>query len=232
MLGSLDILQRKASSQVETCDDEISSKVTAGIDSDKAARIAKEQEVFRNHTQANPDADYIYLYIPELTYCWGDDVETDPAMWAVLNTDIDQWMDFETREPTLAYVIMDAKNGTVIDAGIEVPLEWTFEFLPIKVTGPILFPPIGPAAKTTNTITVPENTIDFWVTIMNLDGALDHWFVDPSGDRVDLRGSGGFYSLEMESPEAGKWVLHSQFSHRPLEERNAEAQIMFVSEQQ
>lgn len=221
---------RRASSTVASCDDVERTNVPAGINSDKAARIAMEQPIFRNHTELVPDGDFVYLYMPEYTYCWDDETETQPAVWAIGHMDIDLLL--EDIEPRVAYVIINATDGAVLDADVEIPLEWTYHHIDITVTGGLLFPPLAPAASTANPLTVPAGAVSLQVWIANLGGEMTHWFTDPAGKRFDVEAFGGSGWLTLDDPEAGKWTLHSQFDHQPLESRRAAAEITIVSEQQ
>lgn len=228
---AITMLKARQSGSVESaCDeDDFATSVPAGIDSDRAAQIAMDQPVFHNHTIDVPEGDYIYVYIPSYTYCWDDDVDVEPALWGVAHVDIDQLL-FNETEPSFAYVIMNATNGDVWEADVEVPLMWNYEMFRITVTGELLFPPLGPPASDAHEFTVDEGVVSLWIYIQHQGGKLDHWFIDPSGDRVAAQAFTGGALLDLGDPEPGTWTLHSTFSHTPLESRSATVDITYISE--
>ncbi len=224
LFGPLD--KRRTTDESEC--DSMSSSVLAGIDSDRAASIAMDQELFFNHTVAVPEGDFIYVYVPALNFCWDGETDASPAMWAVVHADIDELL-FNETEPEFAYVIINATDGKVIENDIEVPMEFTFKQISINVRGGALIPPLGPAAHSADGFKIPEGTLELSLYIFDYNGEMDHWVTDPSGAQVDLRYDGFALYVDLQDPMAGTWTIHSQFDHLPLEQRDAEASLLYYT---
>lgn len=203
------------------CEQEFASTVPAGIDSDRAAKIAHQQPEFHNHTESIA-GDYVYVYIPQFTECWADDVETFGPFWGIAHLDADKL--FEGEEPSVAYVVIDAVTEEVLEAGVEVPTEYAFIMDSFTVEGELLPPPLGPAAHYTYTFTLPQETQYVYAYIEDSE-EMDHWLTDPDGTRWDVESYGEFHVFDMESPAGGTWTLHSTFQQGLMESRTVDLEI-------
>ena len=189
-----------STTSAETCT--FNTKVEWRIGSERAAAIANAQPEFAAHVAENPDAEYLYVYVP-MYYedCYGEQWE-DGNMWAVVHVDLDTILAGEW--PTIAYVIMDASNGTVIDGGVEVPTEWRvlvddqFSF-----TGPLV-PTLGvfPAATGSTKFEVPADAL--YVSIVAYgDGTLR--ILGPDG--AVMNEAMQLVSYWSGAPAAGTWTI-------------------------
>ncbi len=207
-------MPRRASEEV--CEDGMDrTHVPAGIDSDRAAAIAHEQPAFLNHTQ-DVDGDYIYVYIPAWTWCWDGETQTDPAMWGIVHTDIDQWISEDGAEPSLAFVGMYASNGTVMEAGVQVPYDLIADHFWFEVEGDLLPSALGGTAHATHDFDVPEGSESLDIYIHFQGSQFDTWLTTPSGERIDVEPWGPTSPMAYEylrDMEPGTWTLHGSFEH-------------------
>lgn len=85
------------------------------LSSSQAAAIALEDPQMQAHMEAYPDGELTYFYFPRLSVD-SDCPETLNATsnhWTVMHTDLDRYLAGE--RPTMAQIVIDAANGTVLE---------------------------------------------------------------------------------------------------------------------
>lgn len=222
-LTPLDVLNAFTPKRTGSAECEEHTSIPAGIDSDRAARVAADQPEFRNHTQTH-EGDYIYVYVPSWVDCWTDEPETSPAIWMVAYTDIDEWIDGDDQESPVAYVMMYAANGTIMEQGIEHPIDLVSLHFPLHVQGGVLPAVLDEPAHGSHPIEVPEGADSMDLYVHYMGNTFDTWLISPSGHRIDVTpwGTAPMAAVYLRDLEAGAWELHGSFEHiQPRESRYA-----------
>lgn len=229
----LSLLGTPGTSTKSDCDeDDLSRWPETFIDSDEAAAIAMTDATFLNHTQEFPEGDYVYVLTPEWTWCWGGETGTEPAMWAVAHVDVDALLDEDWDNGTLAYAIMDAASGELLDSGVEGDGRYVELYGRFEVTGGLLPAALSEPAYGSYIVHVEEGYthLDMWLWATG--GGADFTVTDPSGmvHAHDMELGEGDLVYWIESPLPGDWLIEAGYDHIiPNDSRDATIEAYLYS---
>lgn len=172
------------------------------IRSGRAAAIAADVPEFQEHVINEPQAEWVYVYLPAFVED-GEEVEDFGNQWVVVHTDLDTWMAGE--EASAVFVMIDAATGQVQEVETQVPVKtleliddtYNFqgELLPSLVTGD------DPSLDVPFEVTSDMESI--WVAAY---GDMEIALRDPNGS-VRQTSSAGRLMNWFEAPAVGTWAL-------------------------